>query len=114
MTDEFFMYLDIEINEDKKLAKQKKKNKNHEAPNYVNRVTYGNQYIALSRSYMALLLHKTNGGTIHDIKGKTDELFILSLVHSNEAYKDLRSMFQESKMIPLYRQYLIETMRSKV
>mgnify|MGYP006995474121 CR=1 FL=1 len=43
---------------------------------------------------MAHLLHKTHGGTKYDIRGKTDELFILSMINSNDSYKDIRSMFE--------------------
>ncbi len=43
---------------------------------------------------MAHFLHKANGGSNHDIKGKIGELFLLSMINSNESYKDIRSMFQ--------------------
>lgn len=43
-----------------------------------------------------------------------EELFIMSMVNSNEIYKDIRSMFQESDMIDDYRKYLISLMKFKV
>ena len=66
------MYFDIEMTEDKKMMKEKKKIKNHEAPGCVNLVMYGNLYVAQTRRFMAHLLHKTNGGVKYDIKGTTD------------------------------------------
>lgn len=83
LTNEYFLYFDIELTEDKKISRQRKKIKNHEPPEYVNIVQFGNLYISQARRYMACLLHKTRGGAHHDIRGLTDELFILSMINSN-------------------------------
>lgn len=102
------------MKEDKKISKEKKRNKNHESTDCVNRIVYGSEYVSMARNYMAQLLYKTHGGNKYSIEDMTEELFILSMVNSNEAYKDIRSMFQWSGLIGLYRKYLISVMAAKV
>lgn len=113
LTSEFFMYEDIIFNERKKAEKERKKNRNHEAPDYANRIIYGNEYISNSRAYMAVVSHNKCCLSL-DYEHLAPELFTLLMANSTDHIKDLVNMYLRKKMGPILRNQLMEVVRKRV